>query len=89
MPAPAPEPVAPEPPAPSIPEEPQGALYVAGSGVIVRAGPSAEERAVDDMMRGTAVVDLGGVGEGWRMILLPNGAAGYIAAADLSLTPIQ
>ena len=41
------------------------------------------------MMRGTAVVDLGGVGEGWRMILLPNGAAGYIAAADLSLTPIQ
>ncbi|HCQ67042.1 MAG TPA: hypothetical protein DIU07_18685, partial [Rhodobacteraceae bacterium] len=87
-PLPEPEPE-PEPVVPTLPDEPQGVLYVSSSGVAVRAGPSADDRAIDEMPRGSAVVDLGGKGDGWRMILLPNGAAGYISDAQLSLAPGQ
>ena len=59
------------------------------TGVTVRAGPSEGDRAVDEMTRGSAVVDLGGKGDGWRMILLPNGAAGYILDRQLALKPGQ
>ncbi len=86
--APLPEPE-PEPVVPTLPDEPQGVLYVSSAGVTVRAGPSAGDRAVDELPRGSAVVDLGGKGDGWRMILLPNGAAGYVSDSQLSLTPGQ
>ena len=51
------------------------------------APPGRDERAVDELPRGSAVVDLGGEGDGWRMILLPNGAAGYIPDTEVALTP--
>ncbi len=86
--APLPEPE-PEPIVPTLPEEPQGVLYVTASGVTVRAGPSESDRALDEMTRGSAVVDLGGQGDGWRMILLPNGAAGYILDRELAVSPGQ
>ncbi|MCB1350520.1 MAG: hypothetical protein KDK11_18490, partial [Maritimibacter sp.] len=63
--------------------------YVASARLTVHAGPSRDERAVDELPQGSAMVDLGGDGDGWRMILLPNGAAGYIPDTEVSLTPGQ
>jgi len=93
-PAPDPDPVPAEDPAPAAAPgsefvvdaapEPDPQLYVTGSRVNVRAGPSTVYEAITSLTRGTSVADLGDAGEGWRMIRLPNGGIGYMSGDFLS-----
>ena len=62
-------------------------LYVTGSRVNVRSGPSTVYEAIGALTRGTAVDDLGDAGEGWRQIRLPDGRTGYMSGDFLSAAP--
>jgi len=95
-PAPNPAPTLAEEPAPApapgsdfvVDADPEPLLYVTGSRVNVRSGPSTVYEAVTALTRGTAINDLGDAGEGWRMIRLPNGGIGYMSGDFLSpVTP--
>ncbi len=84
---PEPEPVAePEPAAEPEPGEDglRGLLYVTGDRVNVRAGPATVYGVVTSLTRGTAVIDAGDAGEGWRMIRLQTGELAYMSADFLS-----
>jgi hypothetical protein len=85
-PEPTPEPVpdpAPEPAPEPEPERDQ-VLYVTGTTVNVRSGPSTVYDAITSLQGGAAVVDLGNAGEGWRMIRLETGETGYMSGDFLS-----
>lgn len=81
-PAPEPQPES-DPPTEAAPE-PEPVLFVTGSRVNVRSGPSTIYGAITALTRGTAVGDLGDAGEGWRMIRLPGGEIGYMSGDFLS-----
>lgn len=85
-PAAAPEPaIEPEPDTEWVVEPEQNRqLYVTGNRVNVRSGPSTVYGAITSLTRGTAVVDLGDAGEGWRMIRLPSGETAYMSGDFLS-----
>ena len=87
------DPVAPTPeptpePEPLPESEPDVVLYVAGRTVNVRSGPSTTFAAITSLTRGTAVVDLGDAGEGWRQIRLDSGEIGYMSGDFLSPDPL-
>lgn len=54
-------------------------LYVTGSKVNVRGGPSTSYGVIASLKRGEEVVDMGDAGQGWRTIKLANGERGYMA----------
>ncbi|WP_298496318.1 SH3 domain-containing protein [uncultured Maritimibacter sp.] len=63
-------------------------LYVSGSAVNVRGGPSTAFGVIDSLTYGTAVEDLGDAGQGWREIrLLASGETGYMSGQFLTATP--
>ena len=61
-------------------------LYVTGSRVNVRAGPSTGDRVVTALDRGAAVQPLGSADGEWVNIRVANGNAGYVAGRFLSAT---
>lgn len=61
-------------------------LYITGSRVNVRAGPSTGDRVVTALDRGTAVRPLGPADGEWVNIGIPNGRAGYVSGQFLSAT---
>ncbi|MCI2399697.1 SH3 domain-containing protein [Aliiroseovarius subalbicans] len=64
---------------PSIP-----VLYVTGSKVNMRAGPSTGQGIVTALVRGTAVDDLGAAGDGWTQIrVVETGERGFMASRFL------
>lgn len=90
QPEPEPEPeviATPEPePAPE-PEQPTvlPVLYVTGSTVNMRAGPTTRDGVVAKLTRGTAVDDLGVASEGWSQIrVIATGKRGFMATRFLS-----
>ena len=63
-------------------------LYVSGSAVNVRGGPSTAFGVITSLTYGTEVEDLGDAGEGWREIrLLASGETGYMSGKFLTATP--
>ena len=62
------------------------ALFVSGSRVNVRGGPSTSYGVIASVTYGTEVQDLGDAGQGWRAIRLPSGDRGYMAARFLTET---
>ncbi|MBV7408483.1 SH3 domain-containing protein [Maritimibacter sp. DP1N21-5] len=80
--------VAPEPEEPEPEEIELALLYVSGSSVNVRGGPSTSFGVIDALGYGTPVQDLGDAGEGWREIrLLETGETGYMSGQFLTATP--
>lgn len=61
-------------------------LYVSGSRVNVRAGPSTGDRVVTALDRGTAVQPLGPADGDWVNIRIANGRTGYVSGQFLSAT---
>lgn len=60
-------------------------LYVTGSKVNMRAGPSTNDAIVGALTRGTAVDFLGEVADGWAQIIVINtGATGFMSSQFLS-----
>ncbi len=94
VPAPEPEPeivAAPEPePEPTPQPEPETSavlpvLYVTGSTVNMRAGPTTRDGVVAKLTRGTAVDDLGPATDGWSQIrVIATGKSGFMATRFLS-----
>ncbi|GGD24106.1 SH3 domain-containing protein [Sinisalibacter lacisalsi] len=78
------EPEAEPEPEPAPTPAPDSVLYVTGATVNVRSGPSTVYDAITALPRGTAVVDQGNAGEGWRMIRLQSGETGYMSGDFLS-----
>lgn len=75
------------PEAPAVPvTEAAKALFVSGSRVNVRGGPSTSYGVIASVTYGTEVQDLGDAGQGWRAIRLPSGDRGYMAARFLTET---
>lgn len=69
----------------SEPEPEVAMLYVTGSRVNVRGGPSTDYGVIASLTRGTPVGDLGDAGEGWRIIrLMETGERGYMAGRFLT-----
>jgi len=67
-------------PVPTLP-----VLYVTGSRVNMRGGPSTNDGIVAALVRGTAVSDLGEVVPGWSAIrVIETGEIGYMATRFLS-----
>lgn len=64
--------------------EPDRLLYVTGSRVNVRSGPSTVYDVITALPEGAAVTDLGDAGEGWRMIQLDTGETAYMSGDFLS-----
>ncbi|MCP5037238.1 MAG: SH3 domain-containing protein [Rhodobacteraceae bacterium] len=60
-------------------------LYVTGSKVNMREGPSTGDNIVAALLRGTAVDDLGEAAPGWSAIrVIETGEIGYMATRFLS-----
>lgn len=70
---------------PAPPPEPEpDLLYVSGSRVNVRGGPSTAYGVIASLSYGTAVEDLGDASRGWRAIkLIDTGERGYMAGRFL------
>lgn len=85
-PTPTPDPVPVVPPTPEPdPVAILPVLYVTGSKVNMRAGPSTNDGIVAALERGTAVDFQGEVGDGWSQITVINtGATGFMASRFLS-----
>ena len=79
-PAPAPEPTT-QPDQPAV----LPVLYVTGTTVNMRAGPTTRDGVVAKLVRGTAVDDLGEATQGWSQIrVIATGKRGYMATRFLS-----
>lgn len=60
-------------------------LYVSGSRVNVRGGPSTAYGVISSLSLGTKVEDMGDAGDGWRQIVLTDtGERGFMAGRFLS-----
>lgn len=60
-------------------------LYVTGSRVNVRGGPSTAYGVISSLSLGTQVEDMGDAGDGWRQIVLTDtGERGFMAGRFLS-----
>ncbi len=81
-----PAPAATPQPAPEPnPAPPPALLFVTGTTVNMRAGPSTSFEVVARLPRGTAVADLGEAAPGWtRIRVIDTGARGFMASRFLS-----
>ncbi|WP_371170316.1 SH3 domain-containing protein [Aliiroseovarius sp. 2305UL8-7] len=60
-------------------------VYVRGSTVNMRAGPSTRHGIVAKLTRGTEVIDMGSAGDGWSQIkVLDTGTRGFMASKFLT-----
>ncbi len=65
-------------------------MYVSGSSVNVRSGPSAETEALTRLSRGEAVLAMPSDTPGWSMIRIEgDGVEGYIASRFLTESATQ
>jgi hypothetical protein len=67
-------------PAPTLPEE----LYVTGTKVNMRSGPSTANSVIGALVEGTVVSDLGDAGDGWRQIQTEAGEIGFMSSDFLA-----
>jgi uncharacterized protein YgiM (DUF1202 family) len=66
-------------------EPPADYLYVTGSRVNVRGGPSTAYGVISSLSLGTKVEDIGDAGNGWRQVVLTDtGERGFMAGRFLS-----
>lgn len=66
------------------PRTDQQAVFVGGTTVNMRAGPSTKHGIVAKLTRGTEVIDMGSAGEGWSQIkVVDTGTQGFMATRFL------